>query len=107
MQDDTSYICPFQIVCTQGSTHLCEMALNQVDVLLKVDTGASISIMSKCTFIGTWLHCIHLKTYTGESIHVLGSIVEVEYEGQRELIQSGWMAYVAGVGLATETQPFG
>ena len=24
MQNDTSYICPFQVVCTQGSTHLCD-----------------------------------------------------------------------------------
>ena len=78
--------------------------LHQAEVAMEVDTGASISVMSESTFRETWKGsgpnlqssdaCV--KTYTGESLDVIGSIdVDVEYEGQRESLQ---LHIVAGAG---------
>ena len=75
---------------------LVTVMLDQAQVVMEVDTGASISVMSESTFRKTWKGSgpklqssnVRVKTYTGESLDVLGSIVvDVEYEGQRESLQ--------------------
>ena len=87
-----------------------------VEVLMEVDTGASISIMSESTFKDTWksnspplqASRICVKTYTGEALDVLGSIdVEVGYETEGILAgtHSGrrW-SYIVGTGLAAKPE---
>ena len=75
--------------------------LDQAEVVMEVDTGASISVMSESTFRETWKGSVPkmqyanvcVKTQTGESLDVIGSIVvDVEYEGQRESLQLHIMA---------------
>lgn len=61
-----------------------ELKLNEVPVTMEIDTGASLSIMSKHTYQSTWPResdtpplqpsSAKLRTYTGESITVLISI---------------------------------
>ena len=83
---------------------LVTVMLDQAEVVMEVDTGASISVMSESTFRKTWKGSgpklqssnVCVKTYTGESLDVIGSIVvDVEYEGQRESLQ---LHIVAGAG---------
>ena len=72
------------------------VTLDQVEVAMEVDTGASISVMSESTFRETWKGSVPnlqssdvcVKTYTGESLDAIGSIdVDMDYEGQRESLQ--------------------
>ena len=61
-----------------------EVQLNDVPVTMEIDTGATLSIMSKSTYQTTWPNeadapalqpsTTKLRTYTGESISVLGVI---------------------------------
>ena len=66
---------------------------DQADLVMEVDTGASVSLMSETTYKQTWKeHLPHLnksnirlRTYSGEFLKVLGSItVDVAYENQNE-----------------------
>ena len=66
---------------------------DQADLVMEVDTGASVSLMSKTTYKQTWKgHLPHLnksniklRTYSGEFLKVLGSItVDVAYENQNK-----------------------
>ena len=75
---------------------LVTVMLDQAEVVMEVDTGASISVMSESTFRKTWQGSapklqssnICVKIYTGEPLVVIGSIiVDVECEGQRESLQ--------------------
>lgn len=77
-------------------TPFCVTAVvDKAEVIMEVDTGASISVMSEKTFKDTWrgsgpkLQSSHIqvKTYTGETLNILGFIdTEVEYEGQKAFL---------------------
>ena len=80
------------------------MKVNNIDLELEVDTGASASIISEKTYRGTWREdsptirktAIRLKTYTGEQLHILGVVeVRVEYLGQKEKLP---LLVIAGAG---------
>ena len=68
--------------------------VNEVELPMEIDTGASISIISEKTYLSTWPDEPHpcllpskarLRTYTGEMLHVCGCInVSVFYRGQKE-----------------------
>jgi hypothetical protein len=58
---------------------------------MEIDTGSSVSLMSKQSFNSVFgkcelaSHSAKLRTYTGEEILVLGSlVVEVQYNEQKE-----------------------
>ena len=64
---------------------------NQTDLIMEVDTGASVSLLSQATYKQTWQgHLpyldktnVRLHTYSGEFLRVLRSItVDVVYENQ-------------------------
>ena len=78
--------------------------LDQAEVVMEVDTGASTLVMSESTFRKAWKGSspklqssnVCVKTYTGEPLDVIGSIVvDVKYEDQRESLQ---LHIVAGAG---------
>ena len=69
---------------------IVEVRLNDVPVSMEIDTGATLSIISKATYQATWPReedapplqpsTTTLRTYTGESINVVGVIdVCVQY----------------------------
>ena len=79
-----------------------EVAIGGQPLVMELNTGALVSIVSE----GTWTKVlkgrslqpspIWLKTYTGQSIKVLGQqVVRVEYEGQRHKLP---LVVVAGDG---------
>ena len=66
--------------------------MNNAEVTMQVDTGASVSIMSEQTYKNTWTQerpalepsTVKLKTYSGEQLKVLGSMrAQVEYKEQK------------------------
>ena len=68
-----------------------ELIINGKEIEMEVDTGAAVSIMGEKTVQEMFLEVqlkksdIVLKTYTAESMEVVGEIdVEVEYQGQTE-----------------------
>ena len=70
-----------------------EVAVNKAKLVLEVDTGAALSLISKATYESLWAGSDHpalgkasvrLKTYLGTEISIEGSIdVDVTYESQR------------------------
>ena len=99
-QDETSYAL-FQMSALREAPIQVTVMLDQAEVVMEVDTGASISVMSESTFRETWKGSVPkmqyanvcVKTQTGESLDVIGSIVvDVEYECQRESLQLHIMA---------------
>ncbi len=68
-----------------------EMLLDEKALLMQVDTGASVSIISQDTYASLWntpppfLKAeICLRTYTGEELPVLGTVkVTAKYEDQQ------------------------
>ena len=77
----------FQVVGHKLPPLRMTMKVNNVDLELEVDTGASASIISEKTYRGTWREdsptiretAIRLKTYTGEQLYLLG-VIEVRVE---------------------------
>ena len=72
---------------------LVTVTVDKAQMQMKVDTGAAVSIISEATYRKTWTKTrpplrktgVNLRTYTGESIDILGSItVRVQYKGQKE-----------------------
>ena len=70
---------------------LISVTLNQTPIQMELDTGASLSLLNKQTFdiIANKNHTtlkttdVHLKTYTGETVEILGSAeLEVTYGEQ-------------------------
>ena len=69
-----------------------EMAINGANLLMEVDTGAALTLISATTYQKLWpqpntpkLHkvSVSLRTYTGEQLKILGRcMVTVEYGGQ-------------------------
>ena len=56
-----------------------EPDIDGVSVHMEIDTGASLSLVAEATFTRLWLgrllepSTVQLKTYTGETLQVLGS----------------------------------
>ena len=83
---------------------LVTMLVNEKELQLEVDTGASASVISESTYRELWPEDppklletqVKLQTYTGEKIKILGSIkVKVEYEQQKQMLG---LLVVAGPG---------
>ena len=82
-----------------------EMQINSASIRMEVDTGATLSIISRATYDATWssedappikLSEAKLHTYTGEEIPVDGAIdVEVAYRHQKASLS---LVVVAGRG---------
>ena len=83
------------------------LRLNNVDVSMEVDTGAALSVISEQTYRELWPNpelaptlqpsTVKLKTYTGESIAVKGTIdVHVTYLQQKSRLN---LLVVAGTGV--------
>ena len=77
-----------------------ELLLNDAPVTMEIDTGATLSIMSKQKYLATWPSetdapplrpsSTRLRTYTGESIHIVGAIdVQAEYADRRVSLELG------------------
>ena len=69
-----------------------DIVINNAEVTMQVDTGASVSVMSEETYKNTWTQerpalepsTVKLKTYSGEQLKVLGSMrAQVEYKEQK------------------------
>ena len=83
---------PFKLQETRSKPLVVTVKLNKAETDIEVDTGASLSLISKKTFYSSWpnkphpkleLSSVKLHTYTKEAIKVLGSIVvEVIYKTQ-------------------------
>lgn len=88
---DSSYSL-FTISDRTSEPFTAKVSINDVDLLMEIDTGASLSILSGAKYQellqkGAQLPLepsqVSLKTYTGESLNVLGSIrATVKFEGQ-------------------------
>ena len=73
------------------------LTLNGSPISMELDTGAGISIVSKQTYNQLWREnkppplqpsSVHLNTYTGEKLPVLGvTNVVVGYKQQSEMLQ--------------------
>ena len=67
-----------------------ELVLDGRPVSMEVDTGASLSLVSKSTFEQLWpgrslqASTVQLRTYTGESLPVLGSVKVQAKHGSKE-----------------------
>ena len=83
----------FNVTNTSTKPLLVTVELNQAPVEMEVDTGASVSLISKDTYDKLWPNLttapaiqksdILLRTYTGEHLDVVGSIsVDVHYKEQ-------------------------
>ena len=76
---------------------MVELKLNGAPISMELDTGAGISIVSKNTYNQLWpeserpplqTSTVHLKTYTGEKLPVLGvTDVVAEYQQQSDRMQ--------------------
>ena len=102
-QDETSYAL-FKLSAPREAPIHVTVMLNQAEVDMEVDTGASISVMSESTFMNTWKGSgpklqssdVCVKTYSRESLDVIGSIdVDIEYEGQKASLR---LQIIAGDG---------
>ena len=84
---------------------LVTVKVNQANLQMEVDTGASASIISEETYLRLWQKgqkpilqpsSVKLRTYTGEELKVQGAIsITVEYEDQKETLS---LLVVAGTG---------
>ena len=72
-----------------------KMRVNSVEIVMELDTGAALSVISEQTYWRMWPHGapdlgpsnVSLHTYTGEQLEVLGSFsVQVEYKDQHECL---------------------
>ena len=72
-----------------------KMRVNSVEMVMELDTGAALSVISERTYQKMWPHgapdlepsTVSLHTYTGEQLEVLGSVsVQVEYKDQHECL---------------------
>ena len=83
----------FMLTQQKVSPIMVQISLNQVEIPMELDTGASLSVISEMTYQKIWDGLgpplqptdVRLKTYTGETLQVKGKInVHVQYEGQEE-----------------------
>ena len=93
------------LLCTRAIPMMVTVQLNEAELQMEVDTGASVSLISEATYKKLW-STMHrpqtdassrkLQTYTGEKLNVLGSItIDVEYQTQRHTLP---LLVVAGTG---------
>ena len=95
----------FNIRGTQGQPYRVTVQLNNCNLEMEIDTGASLSIISDETYQSFWTSqpkpelqptTVKLHTYTQDSITVLASItVDVAYKGQSKTLS---LLVVAGQG---------
>ena len=81
------------------------VTVNQAELRIEVDTGASASVIGEETYNQLWgtkdtpplrSTTVTLRTYTGEKLNILGTIsVDVQYQEQREQLN---LLVVAGSG---------
>ena len=86
----------FNIRGTRGQPYRVTVQLNNHNLEMEIDTGASLSIISDETYQSFWTSqpkpelqptTVKLHTYTQGSITVLGSItVDVAYKGQSKTL---------------------
>ena len=90
---------------TRAIPMMVTVRLNEAELQMEVDTGASVSLISEATYKKLW-STMHrpqtdassrkLQMYTGEKLNVLGSItIDVEYQTQRHTLP---LLVVAGTG---------
>ena len=81
-----------------------KMRVENEELLMEIDTGASCSVISEETYSKLWSNNapklnttdVKLRTYTGKTIKILGSVrVDVEYQEQKEKLNQ---LVVAGTG---------
>ena len=86
------------------------VSANQPDLVMEVDTGASVSLMNEATYKQTWENNVRhrdktnikLRTYFRECLKVLGALkVDVVYKDQNEWLPiivvagDGWPRFVS------------
>ena len=84
----------FKVTTPSSEPITLQLAINNVQVMMEVDTGASVSIISEGTYqriqqrgeaIELQKSTVQLKTYTGESIEIRGmATVKVRYADREE-----------------------
>ena len=78
-----------------------ELNVNDASLVMELDTGASVSVISEQTYLATWISPqptseIKLRTYTGELLQVKGCMqARVSYREQEEALP---LLVVAGAG---------
>ena len=83
----------FNVTHTSAKPMLVTVKLNQIPTNMEVDTGASVSLISKDTYDKLWPNSaaapplkqssVLLRTYTGEHLEIVGSVsVDVCYKEQ-------------------------
>ena len=103
-EEDSSYDI-FKLSQTRVAPVRVNLSLEQVDIPMEVDTGASVTLISQTTLDKLREHAptlqLHpseekLRTYTGEEIPVMGRVtVKVQHRGQEEQLS---LVVVAGEG---------
>ena len=81
----------FHSTCGDTKPYVVNMQVNGIDLVMEVDTGAALSVISEQTYNNLWsdppqlqASTSVLKTYTGEVIRVKGLIeVDVIYKEQK------------------------
>ena len=92
-EDDTMPVYTMYNISNQGANPWSvTVQADRADLRMEIDTGASVSIISRATYQATWLENerpvlqpsrASLSTFTGEKIDVIGLIdVRVIYKGQ-------------------------
>ena len=85
---------------TRATPLIVSVKVNNKDLQMEVDTGASASVISEETYGRLWKRedapplrptAVLLRTYTGEKLALLGSItVDVQYQEQRRTLSLLW-----------------
>ena len=91
--EDTTYTL-FKTSAGKANPMMVTLKLNQVELPMELDTGASATIISEATYKSLWKKStrpllkpskVKLRTYTGEELEILGALqVTVEYEEQKK-----------------------
>ena len=94
---DASAYTLFNVSCTHSKPYVITMQINGAELPMEVDTGASLTLISKATFDRLWdaraapnLQSTSSKlwTYTGEDIKVLGvANITVYFQEQCQQLQ--------------------
>ena len=102
---DASAYTLFNVSGSPSKPYVVTVQINGAELLMEVDTGASLTLISKSTFDKLWdaqeapnlqSTTSKLRTYTGESIEVLGvANVNVSFQQQTQELQ---LLVVAGDG---------
>ena len=87
----------FNVTSSPSSPFIVTLQINRADVQMEVDTGASMTLISKATFDKIWNSQTapplkstgsKLRTYNGENIEVLGAAnVDISFQDQHKKLQ--------------------